>query len=1684
MNLFRGSWNATDDEIPIHSPVRLLQKLAAFRASTGSTPVSSSTSPSPQNERKSTILSESTNFFTRLWRPHIHQETPSQILLASHEINSSSFDHIPEPTPTLTEVSSIPSSSLRSNNRISFIRDVSSKNPTQSCQFSSPLVQPPVPFQPQPTTSSIITDPSFEDTTSEQPYDTASEFYSQSFETNIDGSNPKIVDEENSEQQQGLTYDERHRRLSLSAKSVIQSVQKISSLPLQMTEQHHSNSLNSPEANIDVSMAMDYFSTPIITTPSVTEDFSLPNNNNNNNNNNQERTNHADVRNSDTWARKRTLMHRDYQWTTTLDDVESIANNNDNNNNRYNSIHNPTVLSNLTTNSLTYTGQKNSSSSSKKTNTKSDSSNVVLRRRHSSRRLPEIPLNCKISSNDDETNRIEEIEFPLPSSSSLYTTHEQPSQLIHENSPCNRSTCSKSTDSDSSLASRLVHTKLLHTHQSQNTKSVDLSNLTRRKSFLIVNNTLLPQRSLDYPCIVRKAPDLSDIVRQRMLYAKISKQQGENFSLSLEREHVPKVPRKIIIRQDNSIEIALSKPPKLRRQTLSEEFCYGCNPDIEFTSISPMTNASSTLGLPIPSSGSGLLAGDRRKTIETCENIYLHAEESSKLRARTPPSNPHRILLHRDKNDTSIRTNGLGMRIVGGQECEDGSLGCFVTNILYGGPADVQGNIEVGDQILEFNGHSLIESTYEEVRILQDHCGDIVQLVVQHNNVRLQINNGQTLSSIEISRHFETVPRLSSSLTRKRRNLPPLPPSLSSTIPKQQKKELYETVETLEVPNVKELKPILINRGRLLAQIWHDVDDLKLALTIIQASNLPLRSNGDQPYAFITGKMLFEDRGFDMFETKIIHSSNPVYNETFVFHEVESVDVLHLEILLWDKKQYQTNNDSIDESDEFLGMIQLPLNEANLEDEPRWYELRDRQTRKPSATSVTFKSSSIESADSGRKMPPLLLSNKHDEKTKTTTDASMHTVNPSVTNTIDFNRRSSSTQTASKHANITGSAIPTIIMTDIDDDKDSEDGHRRQSAIAIRSAKLKRRISKGISKLFDGHTRRFSESTPDSPKSPASRKLSSQIQTNIDKDHHIDISVGLTLDNTSTNINKSPRQSVISTINQDEQQTLIRPIPLQQMPIGQLMLPYIPSSRHSSISGSRKSSATSNFDSDDDIDRYFTLSEQQQEQINDNSNVQTHTVGPGQVTPRNYENMIHDYINMGKIQLGLIVTKGLLEIDIISAKGLERIIDESGDNNNNNNGVKIEDTPPDTYVKTYLRTGTRRVQKRKTAIIKGSYNPEYHSKLKYNACNVMGRRLQVTVWQRGGKFEKNQCIGEAFIQLDNLTLNQHTIAWYILFREKLVESEFYDSTLVSAGSSLSYVAKRVSNNAAVKRKHTKPNASKITNNNQVAKVSRKHLIDSLAEIGILIPTGIKTDVLRPLYETNIIEEQKKKKNKLTIASAMAKAHHNQHAASADDSSDDNTHQIDDININYNKMTPADTQDEEGDLIIAPQPKISNEFSHQAEITNNINNNSGKPFISFSASTAEENLHFGSNGPSVRGNSDLETVPNGLRKAIIEGYNVNLVRLLLLRDNKKYNRNDDVDEDKNVYLKQKDDHRLHKNLTILEFILAFTHYLNIIDEVFPQRRRELTAYMRDIICLSSRFGHPFFLSLPPFICSKS
>jgi hypothetical protein len=275
---------------------------------------------------------------------------------------------------------------------------------------------------------------------------------------------------------------------------------------------------------------MDYFSTSMITTQSINDSTEplIKESPTESHKNNFRRTSRSGLRNSDTWVRKRALMHRGYEWTTTFEGVETTPDVNSQQNSN-----NPTSVSDPTT-----------------TTTKPDLSYDILRRRRSSRRLPAIPS----SSKKNDPNIPEGFIF-TPSS---YSSSDYPYHPLRENSFSNRSNRSKSIDSDSSLKTRLPRPKISQTHQYQNAKSVDISHLRRRKSCLVVNNTLLPQRSLDYPCIIRKAHDLSDIVRRRMLYSSINKQQqGDSFSISLEREHVPKVPRKIIIRQDNSIEIAL-----------------------------------------------------------------------------------------------------------------------------------------------------------------------------------------------------------------------------------------------------------------------------------------------------------------------------------------------------------------------------------------------------------------------------------------------------------------------------------------------------------------------------------------------------------------------------------------------------------------------------------------------------------------------------------------------------------------------------------------------------------------------------------------------------------------------------------------------------------------------------------------------------------------------------------------------------------------------------------------------------------------------------------------------------------------------------------------------------------------------------------------------------------------------
>ncbi|XP_030750025.1 regulating synaptic membrane exocytosis protein 1 [Sitophilus oryzae] len=148
-------------------------------------------------------------------------------------------------------------------------------------------------------------------------------------------------------------------------------------------------------------------------------------------------------------------------------------------------------------------------------------------------------------------------------------------------------------------------------------------------------------------------------------------------------------------------------------------------------------------------------------------------------------------------------------------------------------------------------------------------------------------------------------------------------------------------------------------------------------------------------------------------------------------------------------------------------------------------------------------------------------------------------------------------------------------------------------------------------------------------------------------------------------------------------------------------------------------------------------------------------LGPGQIKPRGFRLSGTKPV---EIKLGLLMTKGQLEVEVVCARHIAQ-----------------KETPPDTYVKCYLRDGEKWLQKKKTRVCRHSCEPQFRQTLKYQACDVLGRSLVVMLWERQGGFEHNQGLGGAEVALDSLTLTYLNIGWYPLFPIHSLGSDSNDS---------------------------------------------------------------------------------------------------------------------------------------------------------------------------------------------------------------------------------------------------------------------------------------------------------------------
>ncbi|XP_033099202.1 phosphatidylinositol 4-phosphate 3-kinase C2 domain-containing subunit beta-like isoform X2 [Anneissia japonica] len=90
-------------------------------------------------------------------------------------------------------------------------------------------------------------------------------------------------------------------------------------------------------------------------------------------------------------------------------------------------------------------------------------------------------------------------------------------------------------------------------------------------------------------------------------------------------------------------------------------------------------------------------------------------------------------------------------------------------------------------------------------------------------------------------------------------------------------------------------------------------------------------------------------------------------------------------------------------------------------------------------------------------------------------------------------------------------------------------------------------------------------------------------------------------------------------------------------------------------------------------------------------------------------------------------------------------------------------TEPDPYVKTYLLPDDQKLTKRKTKIVKKSFNPTFNEMLVLNMPwnDVLQRTLQLTVWN-SDYLKENTFMGGVNIPLESLDLSQEIVKWYSL----------------------------------------------------------------------------------------------------------------------------------------------------------------------------------------------------------------------------------------------------------------------------------------------------------------------------------
>uniref|UniRef100_A0A8C2B9Z7 Regulating synaptic membrane exocytosis 1a n=1 Tax=Cyprinus carpio TaxID=7962 RepID=A0A8C2B9Z7_CYPCA len=305
----------------------------------------------------------------------------------------------------------------------------------------------------------------------------------------------------------------------------------------------------------------------------------------------------------------------------------------------------------------------------------------------------------------------------------------------------------------------------------------------------------------------------------------------------------------------------------------------------------------------------------------------------------------------------------LGLKVVGGKITETGRLGAFITKVKKGSLADVVGHLRAGDEVLQWNGRSLPGLTKKEVYNI--------------------ILNSQTEPQVElvVSRPIGDIPRIPET------SHPPLESTGSSSFESQKMERPSISVLSPSSPSGLRDAPQLLP-GQLSVKMWYDKVGHQLIVNVLQAIDLPPRSDGRPRNPYVKMYFLPDRSDKSKRRTKTVKKSlEPKWNQTFVYSHVHRRDFREhmLEITVWDQPKIQ------DEESDFLGEILIELETALLDDKPHWYKL---QTHDVSSIPLPHPSPYLPRRHGHTETPTKKLQDRDRDRDRATTLEVPHQIRP------------------------------------------------------------------------------------------------------------------------------------------------------------------------------------------------------------------------------------------------------------------------------------------------------------------------------------------------------------------------------------------------------------------------------------------------------------------------------------------------------------------------------------------------------------------------------------------------------------------------------------------------------------------------------------------------------------------